>query len=213
MDPILKMSLSLTVVALGFIVIFAFLGWRHGARRAAFLSGSIFCALMVVSLLGSDMVRMLANIGLKFHLVQKRDLFLAILFASIVYVVRLAASSLATGLPDRVITRKQMFFGALLGALNGFLLIASVMRFANPYLQTVIIAQTGGWTWHPLLLRVSEAHGSSVTFALKTSTLTITPSPVLNVYSSLPTALMLLFAFLMFVFVGTLYARTIPSRS
>jgi hypothetical protein len=206
------MSLNFTEIAIGLIGAFAALGWIRGARRAAVTSGCIFFAMVLIGLIGPDLVQMINRSGLKFHPPEEADLFLAILFALTVYMVRLAAIRVVGGPQSSGLTRRQRVSGLLLGLLNGFLLVANVIRQADPYLRSVLNAQTGGWTWHVPLPHVSQAHGSSVTVSIVSSPLTITPSPLLNIYSTLPTALLLLFGFLIFVFVGTVYGRVAHVR-
>ncbi|MDB5076351.1 MAG: hypothetical protein JWO42_2530 [Chloroflexi bacterium] len=206
------MNLNFTQIALSVIGIFVLLGWLRGPRRAAITSGSIFFSMVLVSLMGADLVRVVKSSGLKFHPPQQSDLFLAIFFVVTVYVVRLGASRIIDGSQGGQVTGRQRWSGALLGLLNGFLLVANFIRYANPYLNSVASATTGGWTWHIPLPQISQAHGSSITFAIQSVAVTVTPSPLLNIYNTIPTALILLFAFLIFVFVGTLYGRVIRPR-
>jgi Colicin V production protein len=206
------MSLNFTEIAIGLIGVFAALGWIRGARRAAVTMGGIFFAMVLIGLIGSDLVRVLGQSGFKFHPPELANLFLAILFAFIVYVVRLAATRVIGDGPPGRLTRRQRVSGLCMGLLNGFLLVANIVREADPYLQSVVNARTGGWTWHVPLLHISQAQGSSVTVSIQMSPLTITPSPLLNIYSTLPTALVLLFGFLIFVFVGTVYGRVVHAR-
>jgi hypothetical protein len=86
------------------------------------------------------------------------------------------------------------------------------VRYADPYLQTAVDSRTGGWTWHIPFLHLAHPDSSTLAIGIEQTPLTITPSPLLKIYNSLPTALILLFAFLVFVFVGTVYGRVVRGR-
>jgi hypothetical protein len=140
------------------------------------------------------------------------DLFLAILFVLCVYMVPLAATRLSPAAAAPPLTRKQRLSGLALGLVNGLLVIANVIRYANPYLSTVINMRTGGWTWSIPFLHISHPNANTVAFSIQPIDLTITPSPLLKLYDTLPTALILLFCFLIFVFIGTIYGRLLRSK-
>lgn len=206
------MSLDFTDLALAIIALFGLHGWLRGARRVAVTTGGIFFAMVVVSLMGSDLIRALARVGFAFQPSQQRDLFLAILFAFTVYIVQLGAGRVILGPKGGPLTRQQRLSGLSLGLLNGFLLVANVVRYADPYLRTVIDARTGGWTWRVPFLHIARPDSNSISIAIEQTPITITPSPLLKLYGSLPAALILLFAFLVFVFVGTVYGRVVRGR-
>jgi hypothetical protein len=72
--------------------------------------------------------------------------------------------------------------------------------------------KTGGWTWSIPFLHISHPNASTLVLSIQPINFTITPSPVLKIYDTLPTALILLFGFLIFVFVGTAYGRVLRAR-
>src|SRR5262249_25648545 len=129
-----------------------------------------------------------------------------------VYLVQLGAGRAILGPKGGPLTRQQRLSGLTLGLFNGFLLVANVVRYADPYLRTVIDARTGGWTWRIPLPHLGRPDNSTISIGIQQTPITITPSPLLKLYSSLPAALILLFAFLVFVFVGTVYGRVVRGR-
>jgi hypothetical protein len=206
------MSLDFTDLALAVIALFGLVGWLRGVRRIAVTTGGIFFAMVVVGLMGNDLISALKRVGFSFHPRQQSDLFLAFLFAFTVYVVQLGAGRAILGSKGGPLTRQQRLSGLSLGLLNGFLLVANVVRYADPYLRTVVDARTGGWTWDIPLPHLGRPDSSSISIGIQQTPITITPSPLLKIYNTLPTALILLFAFLVFVFVGTLYGRVVRGR-
>jgi hypothetical protein len=187
--------------------VFGLLGWLRGVRRVAITTGGIFFAMTIVSLTGPDLLQFLARSGIDFKPKVRGDLLLALLFVFTVYVVGLAAGRLINGPKGVQVTRQQRLGGLCLGFLNGFLLVANVVRYADPYLRTAVDSTTGGWTWRVPLPQLGHPNGATLSLTIGLTPITITPSPLLQIYSTLPTALTLLFAFLVFVFVGTVYGR------
>jgi uncharacterized membrane protein required for colicin V production len=206
-----KMILNFTELALSVVVLFGIMGWLRGARRAAATTGGIFFSMTVVSLTGPQILQFLARSGLTFHPAADGDLFLAFLFVFTVYIVQLTVKRAILAGREGPPSRQQRLTGLCLGFLNGFLLVANVVRYADPYLKTVD-NNTGGWTWQTPFPHFTQVSGHSVTLALGPTPITIMPSPLLQIYSTLPTALILLFAFLVFVFVGTVYGRVVQGR-
>ncbi|MGH2411299.1 MAG: CvpA family protein [Chloroflexota bacterium] len=206
------MSLNFTEFALAIILVFGLLGWIRGARRAAATTGGIFFAMTVVSLTGPNILQFLARSGITFHPTEHGDLFLALLFLFTVFIVQLTVKRAILGDGDELPSRQQRLTGLCLGLLNGFLLVANVIRYADPFLRKSVDTATGGWTWLSPLPHLTHANGNSVTLALGPTPISITPSPLLQIYSTLPTALILLFAFLIVVFVGTVYGRVTRGR-
>jgi len=205
------MSIDFTGLALAIIAMFGIVGWLRGVRRVAVTTGGVFFAMVVVSLMGPDLVTSLSHLGIRFT-VEQHDLFLALLFVFTVYVVGLGAGRLILGARTGPLTRQQRLSGVGLGLLNGFLIVANVVRYANTYLQHALNSQTGGWTWHIPMLHITHPNGSTISFSIEPSAITITPSPLLKLYDKLPSALIVLFAFLLFVFVGTMYGRIMRRR-
>jgi colicin V production protein len=206
------MSLDFTNLALAIVVVFGLIGWIRGIRRVAVTTGGIFFGMAVVGLLGADLITSFSKVGIQFHPKTLADLFLALLFVFTVYIVQLGGVLLILGQKNRPSTRRERFNGLLLGLVNGFLVVANAMRYADPYLRATANPTTGGWTWRLPLPRLGHPDAGTFSFSIDPTNLTITPSPLLKIYDSLPTALILLFAFLLFVFVGTLYGRVIRAR-
>ncbi|HVA92551.1 MAG TPA: CvpA family protein [Chloroflexota bacterium] len=206
------MSLNFTELALAIIIVFGVLGWVRGARRVSATTGGIFFAMTVVSVTGPNILQFLARSGITFHPKEHGDLFLALLFLFTVYIVQLTVKRAILGGKDGLPSRQQRLTGLCLGFLNGFLLVANVVRYADPFLRKTVDSATGGWTWLSPFPHLTHASGSSVTLALGPTPISITPSPLLQIYSSLPTALILLFGFLIVVFVGTVYGRVTRGR-
>ncbi|HVC80882.1 MAG TPA: CvpA family protein [Chloroflexota bacterium] len=206
------MSLNFTDFALAIVLVFGLLGWVRGARRVSATTGGIFFAMTVVSLTGPNIIQFLARSGITFHPVAQGDLFLALLFLFTVFIVQLTVRRAILGDGDEMPSRQQRLTGLCLGFLNGFLLVANVVRYADPFLRQSVDTATGGWTWISPLPHLTHASGSSVTLALGPTPISITPSPLLQIYSTLPTALILLFAFVIVVFVGTVYGRVTRGR-
>lgn len=207
-----NMSLNFTDLALAIIVVFGVLGWARGARRVAATTGGIFFAMTVVSLTGPDALLFLQRSGVTFHPKEQGDLFLSLLFVFTVYVVQMAARRLILGGKEGPVSRQQRLTGLCLGFLNGFLLVANIVRYADPYLRKTVDTTTGGWTWQAPLPHFTHLNGGSITLSFAPTPISITPSPLLQIYSTLPTALILLFGFLIFVFVGTVYGRVTDGR-
>lgn len=206
-----NMSLNFTDFALAIILVFGLLGWVRGARRVSATTGGIFFAMTVVTLTGPNIVQFLGRGGITFHPKEDGNLFLALLFLFIVFIVQLTVKRAILG-GDEVPSRQQRLTGLCLGFLNGFLLVANVVRYADPFLRKSVDTATGGWTWLSPLPHLTHANGSSVTLSLGPTPISITPSPLLQIYSTLPTALILLCAFLIVVFVGTVYGRVTHGR-
>ena len=206
------MSLNFTDFALAIVLVFGLLGWVRGARRVSATTGGIFFAMTVVSLTGPNIIQFLTRSGITFHPAEHGDLFLALLFLFTVFVVQLTVRRAILGNGDEMPSRQQRLTGLCLGFLNGFLLVANVVRYADPFLRQSVDTATGGWTWISPLPHLTHANGSSVTLALGPTPISITPSPLLQIYSTLPTALILLFAFVIVVFVGTVYGRITRGR-
>ncbi|MGH2346739.1 MAG: CvpA family protein [Chloroflexota bacterium] len=206
------MILNFTEIALSVVVVFGLLGWLRGARRAAATTGGVFFSMTVVSLTGPNILSFLARSGLTFHPKEDGDLFLALLFVFTVYIVQLTVKRAILAGKEGPPSRQQRLTGLVLGFLNGFLLVANVVRYADPYLRKATDNNTGGWTWETPFPHLTHVNGNSITLALGPTPVTITPSPLLQIYSTLPTALILLFGFLSFVFVGTVYGRVVHGR-
>lgn len=206
------MSIDFTELALAIVIVFGLFGWLRGIRRVAVTTGGIFFAMVVVSLMGPDLLRSLNHLGIQFQPQEQGDLFLALLFGFTVYIVNLGAGRIILGPKSGPITRRQRTTGMGLALLNGFLIVANIVRYADPYLRKVIDRQTGGWTWHIPLPHITHPDGSTIALSIERTALTVTPSPLLKIYDKVPTALILLFAFLTFVFVGTVYGRVIRGR-
>ncbi len=206
------MILNFTDLALSVVVVFGILGWARGARRAAATTGGVFFSMTVVSLTGPQILEFLARGGLTFHPKEDGDLFLAFLFVFTVYIVQLTVRRAILAGKEGPPSRQQRLTGIFLGFLNGFLLVANVVRYADPYLTKTVDTNTGGWTWQTPFPHLSRIGDNSITLSLGPTPITITPSPLLQIYSTLPTALILLFAFLVFVFVGTVYGRIVQGR-
>jgi hypothetical protein len=206
------MSLNFTDFALAIVLVFGLLGWVRGARRVSATTGGIFFAMTVVSLTGPNIIQFLARSGITFHPAEHGDLFLALLFLFTVFIVQLTVRRAILGDGDEMPSRRQRLTGLCLGFLNGFLLVANVVRYADPFLRQSVDTATGGWTWISPLPHLTHANGNSVTLALGPTPISITPSPLLQIYSTLPTALILLFAFVIVVFVGTVYSRVTRGR-
>jgi hypothetical protein len=206
------MVLDFTDLATAIIVVFGLVGWFRGVRRVAIVTGGIFFAMVTASLVGPNLIQGLARIGFTFHPAVQSDLFLAVLFVFTVFLVQLAVTRLILEPGKQPLARKQRLGGAGLGLVNGLLVIANVVRYADPYLNTVINMKTGGWTWSIPFLHISHPNAATVVLSIQPIDFTITPSPLLKIYDTLPTALIVLFGFLIFVFVGTTYGRVLRSR-
>ena len=207
------MTLNFTDLALAIIVIFGLVGWLRGARRAIFTTFCIFFSMITVIFISPDLIRVLARLGIVFTPSTNSDLFKTALFLFTVCIAQLGTSRLIVGQSGGPTTRRQRLIGFCLGLFNGFLIVANVVRYADPYLRTIVDHRTGGWTWHLTLPYVDRTGGQAITLGFRDSSLTITPSPVLTIYNTLPTALILLFAFLIVVFVGTVYGRVFRRNS
>lgn len=206
------MRIDFTDLALAIIALFGVFGWLRGARRVAVTTGGIFFAMVVMSATSADLLQSLQHLNIQFHPKEESALFLAIAFCFIVYVVQLGAGHMILGAKNGPLNRQQRVSGIVLGLLNGFLIVANTVRYADPYLRTAIDSSTGGWTVHIPLPHFSHPSSSTLVFSIDPSALTVTPSPLLQIYDKLPTALILLFAFLTFVFVGTMYGRVVRRR-
>lgn len=206
------MTLDFTAIALSIIVVFGAFGWVRGIKRAAIATGGVFFAMVISSLVAGDFATSLARLGIHFHPAMQSDLVLALFFAFTVYIVQLGAVLLIFGRRPEQVTRRQRFSGMGLGLLNGFLIVANVVRLADPYLRSMLNGKTGGWTWQIPLPHFGHPDPGTFTLSIQSTALTIKPSPLLKIYDSLPLALILLFAFLVFVFVGTMYGRVMRAR-
>jgi len=203
------MSIDFTNLALLVILLFGVFGWIRGIRRIAVATGGIFFAMAVLSVTDRDLIDSLGKLGVRFHPSAQADLFLAGFFLFTLCVVQLGGTLLILGRGRAPLDRRQRTGGFVLGLINGFLIIANVLHLADPYLRTTQDPIAGGWTWHLPLPHFSHPDPSTFSVSIAPLRLTITPSPLLQLYTSLPTALILLFLFLTFVFLGTLYGRVI----
>jgi hypothetical protein len=206
------MNIDFTNLALAIIFIFGVFGWVRGVRRTAVATAGIFFAMTVISLIGQDLITSLGRVGIHFHPATSADLFLAALFIFTVYAVQLFGVRVILGPGTGPRDRRERFNGALLGLVNGFLVVANAMRYADPFIQATLSGQSGGWRFRVLLPRFSHPDAGTFSLTIAPTTVTVTPSPLLRIYDSLPTALILLFAFLVFVFLGTIYGRVMRSR-
>lgn len=204
------MSIDFTNLALAIVAVFGLFGWLRGIRRVAIATGGIFFAMAIVSLIGADLIVSLSRIGIRFHPKALADLSLAALFVFTVYIVQLCGARLMVA--PGGLTRRQRLHGLILGLVNGFLIIANAMRYADPYLRSTQDPLTGGWTWRPSLPHLGHPNASTFSLSVAPTDFTLRPSPLLTLYNSLPVALILLFAFLLFVFLGTMYGRVIRAR-
>jgi uncharacterized membrane protein required for colicin V production len=206
------MTLDFTAIALSIIVVFGAFGWVRGVKRAATATGGVFFAMIISSLVSSGFSANLARLGIHLSSAAQADLVLAVFFAFTVYIVQLGAVLLIFGRRAEELTRRQRLSGMGLGLLNGFLIVANVVRLADPYLSSMLNGKTGGWTWQLPLPHFGHPDPGTFTLSIQPTALTIKPSPLLKIYDSLPLALILLFAFLVFVFVGTMYGRVMRAR-
>jgi hypothetical protein len=206
------MNIDFTNLALAIIFIFGVFGWVRGIRRTAVATAGIFFGMTIISLIGQDLIVSLARVGVRFHPATNADLFLAALFAFTVYAVQLFGVRVILGSGTRPADRRERVNGMLLGLVNGFLVVANTMRYADPFVQSTLAGASGGWRFQLLLPHFTHPDAGTFSLTVAPTTVTVTPSPLLRIYDSLPTALILLFAFLVFVFLGTVYGRVMRSR-
>lgn len=206
------MTIDFSTLAFALIAVFGIFGWIRGVRRVAVATGGVFFAMAVVDLMGSQFIAQLKKVGLNFNPATVSNLFLAVLFVFTVYMVQLFGVKMVLGSGAGPRSRQDHLNGLILGLVNGFLIVANTVRYANPYLLATQSAPGSGWSLHVLLPHFSHPDAGTFTVGIAPTILTITPSPLVNMYNTLPTAVVFLFAFLVFVFMGTLYGRIMRGR-
>lgn len=206
------MSIDFTNLTLAVIVVFGVFGWARGIRRVALATFSVFFAMALIELIGSPLTQELVRLGFVFHPAQESDLLQSVLFVFAVYVVYLFAVRLVLGAGSGPRNRGDRATGLLLGLLNGFLVFATAVRYAEPFLTAVQSAKTGGWSTTLVLPRLGHPDAGTFSLSISQTTITLLPSPMLRSYESVPTAVVMLFAFVVLVFLGTAYGRVVRSR-
>lgn len=207
------MNIDFTNLALAIVFLFGVFGWVRGMRRIAVATAGIFFGMSVISLVGNNLILALERIGITFHPASSANLFLAALFVFTVYAVQLFGVRVILGPDIRPDGHRERFNGFLLGLVNGFLIVANTMRYADPFVNSALAGTSGGWRFQLLLPHFDHPAAGTFSLSIAPTIITVTPSPLLRLYDSLPTALILLFAFLVFVFLGTVYGRVMRSRS
>lgn len=207
------MSIDFTHLALAIIALFGVFGWVRGVRRIAVGTAGVFFGMTIISLLGQNILLSLGRVGIHFHPAPTADLFLAGLFVFTVYAVQLFGVRVILGAESRPGNRRERFNGMVLGLVNGFLVVANAMRYADPFVRSTLAGKSGGWSFHVWLPRFSHPDAGTFSLSVAPTTVTVIPSPLLRIYDSLPTALILLFAFVVFVFLGTVYGRVMRNRT
>jgi len=206
------MSIDFTNLTLAVIVVFGVFGWARGIRRVALATGSIFFAMALVELIGTPLIQELVRLGFAFHPAEEANLLLAALFVFAIYAVYQFGVRVVLGSGSGPRSRSDRVTGALLGLLNGFLVFATAVRYAEPFLTAVQGAQKEGWSTTLLLPHLGHPDAGTFSFSLSQTTITLRPSPMLRSYESVPTAVVILFAFVVLVFLGTAYGRVVRGR-
>jgi hypothetical protein len=211
------MIVSFTEIAILIILLFGLVGMMRGGRYVIATTAAVFFAMALVATSSAVFLSTANHLGL--HLVKHSDrsLFLAFLFVGTILLVQ---STITRVVPGLTLTRPKFrelsgaakVWGFLIGLLNGFLIVATVVHYASPYLSENLATRTGGWAFSLPTLQFD--HGQNwINLTIKPSTLVVMPSPLLGLYEQVPTALILLFVLLGFVFIGSLYGRMNRLRS
>ena len=211
------MSISFTDIAILIILVFGIVGSFRGGKYVALITGAVFFAMALVAT-SSDVFLSTAN-RLGLHLVKHADraLFLAFLFVLTILLVQSTITRVIPGLTItrpkyKELSREAKVWGFLINLFNGFLIVATVVHYSSPYLSANLPARAGGWAFSLPTLQFNSGD-NFIGLSIKPSTLVVTPSPLLTLYEHVPTALILLFLVLAFVFVGSLYGRMNRLRS
>jgi hypothetical protein len=175
-------------------------------------TGALFFALALIYLIGQQLIAEVTKVSGPLHPPSLSGLLLAICFLITSSVVQLAGSRLMAHQSGTSLTRRERFNGAGLGLLNGLLLVANAMRFAAPFLRAVEDTRIGGWSAQLLLPHLGHPDPSTFSVSMLPTTLIITPSPLLAFYNAVPIPLVFLVAFLVFIFVGSVYGRALRAH-
>ncbi len=212
------MSISFTDITILVILLFGLFGLFRGGRYVALTTAAVFFAMALVATSSSVFLTAATRLGLKLANTADQQLFLAILFTLTIVLVQSSIGRIVPGLnlsrpKYRDLKRDAKLWGFLIGCLNGFLIVATIVHYSTPYLTLNLPARSGGWAFSLPTLQFQHPDSHTLALSIQQSTLVITPSPLLSLYENVPTALVLLFLLLAVVFIGSIYSRMNHLRS